>query len=56
MVSRAEKRLTETAQNSTVELAKQARQLVEREMSEFFSNTLRRLEGWSNVESSSQNN
>ena len=44
MVSRAAKRLTETAQNSTVELAKQAPQLVEGEMSEFFNNALRRFD------------
>jgi hypothetical protein len=54
MVSRAEKRLAETAQNSTVELAKQARQLVEQEMSEFFSNALRRLDRSSNAQSSNQ--
>ena len=55
MVSRAEKRLAETAQNSTAELAKQARQLVEREMSDFFSNALRRFDSSSNARSSKQN-
>lgn len=55
MVSRAEKRLAETAQNSTAELAKQARQLVEREMSEFFSNALRRFDRSPNAQSSNQN-
>jgi hypothetical protein len=55
MVSRAEKKLAETAQNSTVEIAKQARQLVEREMSDFFSNALRRFDRSSNSQSSNQN-
>jgi hypothetical protein len=55
MMSRAEKQLAETAQNSTAELAKQARQLVEREMSEFFSSALRRFDHSPNAQSSNQN-
>jgi hypothetical protein len=55
MVERAEKRIAETAQTTTLELARQARQVVEREMSEFFSNALRRFERSSDAQSSNQN-
>lgn len=43
-VGRAEQRITETAQTCTTELAKQAREVVDREMSEFLSQALRRFE------------
>jgi hypothetical protein len=55
VVARAEKRIAETAQTCTVELAKQARQMVEREMSEFFSHALQRFDRSSSAQSSNQN-
>jgi hypothetical protein len=51
---RAEKRIAEAAQTCTIELAKQARQLVDQEMSEFFSQALRRLDRSSDAQSSNQ--
>jgi F0F1-type ATP synthase membrane subunit b/b' len=54
-VERAEERITETAQTCTTELAKQARQVVDREMSEFLSQALRRFDRSSNERTSNQN-
>jgi hypothetical protein len=54
VVDRAEKRIAEAAQTCTIELAKQARQLVDQEMSEFFSQALRRLDRSSDAQSSNQ--
>jgi hypothetical protein len=53
-VSQAEKRIAEAANTSTVELAKQARQVVDREMSEFLSHALRRFDRASEAESSNK--
>ena len=54
MVARAEQRIKEAAEASTAEMAKQARQVVDREMSEFLSSALRRFDRSSNGESSNQ--
>ena len=55
VVDRAEKRIAEAAHASTVELAKQARQVVDREMSEFLSRALRQFDRSSNTQSSDRN-
>ena len=52
IVGRAEKRIAETANTCTVELAKEARQVVDREMSEFLSHALRRFDRSSDTQSS----
>lgn len=52
MVVRAEKRVAESASGYIAELAKQARQVVDREMSEFLSNALRRFDRSSDSTSS----
>ena len=52
IVERAEKRIAETASGYTAELAKQARQIVDREMSEFLSHALRRFDRSSDTPSS----
>lgn len=54
VVDRAEKRISEAAQTCTIEVAKQARQLVDQEMSEFFSHALRRFDRSSDSQSSNQ--
>ena len=56
VVGRAEKRIGETAHTCTVELAKQAREVVDREMSEFLSQALRRFDRSSGSRSSSNQN
>ena len=55
IVGRAEKRIAETAGTHTAELAKQARQLVDREMSEFLSHALRRFDRSSDTPPSNHN-
>jgi hypothetical protein len=55
IVGRAEKRIAETASTYTTDLAKQARQVVDREMSEFLSHALRRFDRSSNTPSSNHN-
>ena len=55
VVGRAEQRIAETARTCTAELAKQARQVVDREMSEFLSQALRRFDRSSDERSSNQN-
>jgi hypothetical protein len=55
IVGRAEQRIAETAQSYTAELAKQARKVVDREMSEFLSQALRRFDRSSDAQSSNQN-
>ncbi len=54
LVGRAEQRMAETANTQTAELAKQARQVVDREMSEFLSQALRRFERPAGAPSSNQ--
>lgn len=48
---RAEKQITETAHTCVADLAKQAREVVDREMSEFLSRALRRFDRSSDVQS-----
>ena len=55
VVGRAEQRIAETARTCTAELAKQAREVVDREMSEFLSQALRRFNRASDAQSSNQN-
>jgi hypothetical protein len=55
VVGRAEHRIAETAHTCTAELAKQAREMVDREMSEFLSQALRRFDRSSDARSSNQN-
>lgn len=52
VVGRAEKRIAEATHACTAELAKQARQMVDREMSDFFSQALRRFDRSSDAQSS----
>jgi hypothetical protein len=55
VVGRAEKQITETAHTCVAELAKQAREVVDREMSEFLSHALRRFDRSSDAPSSNHN-
>jgi ElaB/YqjD/DUF883 family membrane-anchored ribosome-binding protein len=55
-LARAEKRIGEAASSKTAELAKEARQLVDQEMSEFLSNALRRFNRSSDEQSSGRSN
>jgi hypothetical protein len=52
---RAEQRITDTAQTCIAALAKQAREVVDREMSQFLIHALRRFDRSSDAESSNQN-
>ena len=54
-VGRAEQRIVETAHTCTAELAKQARAVVDQEMSEFLSQALRRFNRSSDAQSSNPN-
>lgn len=55
IVGRAEQRIAESARTCTTELAKQAREVVDREMSEFLRQALRRFDRSSGAQSSNQN-
>lgn len=55
VVERAEQQIAETARTCTAALAKQAREVVDREMSEFLSQALRRFNRSSDAQSSNQN-
>jgi hypothetical protein len=55
VVGRAEQRITEAARTCTIELAKQAREVVDREMSEFLVHALRRFDRSSDAQPSNQN-
>jgi hypothetical protein len=55
VVARAEQRITETAHTCTAELAKQARQVVDQEMSQFLSQAMRRFDRSSDERTPDQN-
>jgi len=55
LVGRAEQRIAETARTCTAELAKQAREAIDREMSAFLSQALRRFDRSPDAQSSNQN-
>jgi hypothetical protein len=55
LVGQAEQRIAETAHTCTAELAKQAREVVDQEMSQFLSQALRHFDRSSDAQSSNQN-
>jgi hypothetical protein len=55
VTGRAEQRIMETARTCTAELAKQAREVVDREMSDFLSQALRRFDRSSDERTSNRN-